>query len=73
MVLCTVTYEGKVTEAGHERKLKFDVSCKALGDPALSLEKEQLGSELILKGFLAPSSYRSQKLLLHITEYEKGV
>lgn len=69
----TLRYEGKQTEAGGERKLKFSADCVALGTLGESLDKVPLGTEIKIKGFLAPSSSRSKKLLVHITEYEKGV
>jgi len=69
----TLLYEGKQAEAGGERKLKFSAECVALGTLGESLDKVPLGTVLKIKGFLAPSSSRSKKLLIHITEYEKGV
>lgn len=69
----TLMYEGSVREAQAQRKLKFSASCVAIGDIAEKLDKEELGEILRVTGFLAPSSPRSTKLFVHITEYEKGV
>ena len=66
-------FEGSVTEAGLERQLGFEFAAIALGPVASALQEEPLGAPLALKGFIAPRSRRSQRLIVHITEYEKGV
>lgn len=62
-----------VKEAGSDRKLQYDVTCKACGDIALALNQEPLGSVFKLTGFLAPRSQRSRQLIVHITQYSQGV
>jgi primosomal replication protein N len=73
VLACQIHYEGVQPEAGHNRKTRFDAACVALGEVAERLAKAELGSSLRIAGFLAPSSLRSTKLLIHITEFEKGV
>lgn len=70
---CEFKHYGETEEAGGKRKNNFGFSAVALGKIGESLDKEDLGSRLLLKGFIATSSARSSKLVLHITEYEKGV
>ncbi len=70
---CKLAYEGQVKEAGILRKLKFSTECVALGSIAEQLNQEELGSDLSITGFLVPSSPRTSKLVVHITEYKKGV
>lgn len=69
----TIRHQSIVKEDGSERKLSFAASAAAVGAAALTLNKEELGAHLIFKGFLTTSSARSSKLILHITEYVKGV
>jgi primosomal replication protein N len=66
-------HEGAVTEAGSERSLDFEFSAIALGPVASALHGEPLGQALTLNGFIAPRSRRSQRLIVHITEYARGV
>ncbi len=70
---CKLRYAGMVQEANIERKLNFVFEAIALDQAAKSLDKEDLGLPMKVKGFLAVSSPRSSKLILHITEYVKGV
>lgn len=65
--------EGIVTEAGEKRKVITDSAFVSLGETALSLDKENLGSVLRLSGFLANQSLKSRKLIIHVTEFTKGV
>lgn len=66
-------HEGAVTEAGSERALDFEFDAIALGPVASALNVEPLGQVLTLSGFIAPRSRRSQRLIVHITEYARGV
>ena len=63
-------HEGNVTEAAVDRALKFEFAAIALGAAAQSLDREPLGSTLVLQGFIAPRSHRTMRLLVHITEYK---
>lgn len=66
-------HEGVVTEAGSERTVNFEFDAIALGPVASALNVEPLGQVLMLNGFIAPRSRRSQRLIVHITEYARGV
>ena len=62
-------HDGKVAEAGIERQLAFELEAIAVGEAAQRIDRQALGSELDLDGFLAPRSRRSRNLILHITEF----
>ena len=62
-------HEGTVTESAVPRKLAFEFSAVALGAVAQALEREPLGSVLMLEGFIAPRTRRSTRLVMHVTEY----
>lgn len=70
---CKVHHKGLATEAGWDRKVDFLVDCISIGETAISLQKESLGTLIKAQGFLTVRSVRSNKLVLHITEYVKGV
>jgi len=63
-------YGGTVVEAGVERQLGFEFEAIAVGDAAQRLDRQALGTELDIDGFLAPRSQRSRSLRLHITEFK---
>ena len=62
-------YDGTVVEAGVERRLSFELEAIAVGDVAKRLDRQALGTELDVDGFLAPRSQRARSLRLHITEF----
>jgi primosomal replication protein N len=62
-------FDGSVVEAGFERKLDFEFDVIAVGDVAARLAQVALGSGLVLSGFLAPTSRRSKRIRLHVTDY----
>lgn len=59
-----------VYEAGHERHLEFMVQGIAFADCALKLNEMDDGSEIEIDGFIAPRSMKTQKLIVHITEFK---
>ena len=61
VVEAQIRHRSDVFEAGAPRTLEFLVK----------LEREALGAQLDLSGFLAPRSRRSSKLVLHLTEYRR--
>jgi primosomal replication protein N len=67
-----IRHQSDVMEAGCARTLEFEVSAIALGPIASELEREALGVQLDLAGFLAPRSRRSSKLVLHLTGYRRA-
>ena len=66
-----IQHRSDVIEAGVPRSLEFVVSAVGLGPIAGDLEREALGAQLDLTGFLAPRSRRSSKLVLHLTQYRR--
>jgi primosomal replication protein N len=67
VVEAQIRHRSEVIEAGVPRTLEFVVSAIGLGPVAVALEREPLGAELDLSGFVAPRSRRSSKLVLHLT------
>lgn len=67
----TLHHVANVFEAGAMRRLEFDVSAIGFADAAIKLAKEPLGKSLRLIGFIAPRSVRTQRLVVHITEYRE--
>jgi primosomal replication protein N len=65
-------HRSDVIEAGAVRTLEFVVSVIGLGPIAGELEREALGVQLDLAGFLAPRSRRSSKLVLHLTGFRRS-
>ena len=70
-----VVFEGvfhhrtELTEAGRVRKLEYDFPAIAFGATAEALNASPLGVDMTIKGFLAPRTMRSTRLIVHITEY----
>lgn len=62
-------HEGTVTEAGAMRALSFEFAAVAVGAVAQALDREPLGTRMLLQGFIAPRTRRTTRLLVHITEY----
>ncbi len=62
-------HRGEVLEAGAARVLEFDVPTIAFSDTAIRLDGLKTGTRTALKGFFAPQSLRSKRLVLHITEF----
>ncbi len=63
-------HRAAVAEAGVERQLDFELEAIALGDAARRLDRQALGTELDIDGFLAPRSRRSRTLIVHIIEFK---
>jgi primosomal replication protein N len=72
VVEAQIRHRSEVMEAGASRTLEFLVNAIALGPIAGNLEREALGAQLDLSGFLAPRSRRSSKLVLHLTGYRRA-
>ncbi len=64
-------FSGTVTEAGSERQLDYEFATVAVGPVALGLDREPLGHALTLTGFIAPRTRRSNRLIVHITDYAR--
>ena len=63
-------HEGTVTEAAGERALAFEFSAIALGAVAQAIDREPLGTPMVLEGFIAPRTRRTMRLVMHVTEYK---
>ena len=59
-----------VYEAGAMRRVEYDVPAMAFADVALRLVKIPVGRNIVLSGFIAPRSVRTQRLVVHITEFK---
>lgn len=64
-------FTGSAVEASFERQLDFEFDAIAVGDVAGQLAEVALGTELTLSGFLAPTSRRSKRIRLHVTQYAR--
>lgn len=62
-------HEGQVYEAGAMRRLEFDFPAVAFADTAVRLNQISPPQQLEIVGFLAPKSIKTQKLIVHITEF----
>ena len=58
-------------EAGIARRLDFAFDAIAVGDIAHRLAQEELGSTLVVLGFLATRSRRSTRLQVHVTAFSR--
>ncbi len=63
-------HEGTVTEDAGERALAFEFSAIALGAVAQAIDREPLGTPMVLEGFIAPRTRRTTRLVMHVTEYK---
>lgn len=61
-------HRSELIEANRIRKLEYDFPAIAFGALAESLNKAQMGQDVNIRGFLAPRSMKSSKLIVHITE-----
>jgi len=64
-------FSGAMMEAGTERQLDFEFPTIAVGPVALGLDREPLGQPLLISGFVAPRTRRSNRLIVHITEFSR--
>jgi len=64
-------FSGAMMEAGTERQLDFEFPAIAVGPVALGLDREPLGQPLLISGFVAPRTRRSNRLIVHITEFSR--
>ena len=62
-------HRSELIEAGRIRTLEYDFPAISFGELAEGLNALPLGKELSIKGFLAPRSMKSRRLIVHITEY----
>lgn len=62
-------HTSEVFQAGAMRRLEFDIQVLSFADPAVGLSRLEVGSDLLMSGFIAPRSLRSQRLTVHVTEF----
>lgn len=62
-------HRSELVEAGRIRTLEYDFSAVSYGACAKRLNALAIGSEIRIKGFLAPRSMKSRRLTVHITEF----
>jgi putative primosomal replication protein N, priB len=62
-------HDGQVYEAGAMRRLEFGFPAVAFADAAVRLNQVNPPQQLAIVGFLAPKSMKTQKLVVHITEF----
>ena len=65
----TFHHRAALVEAGRTRTLEFDFPAVSYAGTAKALNGLALGAEIQIKGFLAPRSMKSQRLIVHITEF----
>ena len=65
----TFHHRATLVEAGRTRTLEFDFPAVSYAETARMLNGLTLGAEVKIKGFLAPRSMKSQRLIVHITEF----
>ena len=65
-------HQSVVIEGGGERQLRFELHARAVGAAADAISASALGAEVELTGFLAPSSRRSRRLLLHVVDVQRA-
>lgn len=64
---CLLEHRSSQLEAEVSRQVQFEIKAVALGTMAAELEAIDPGTELAVRGFLAPLRKGSRTLLLHIT------
>lgn len=67
MLECRLDHRSTQLEAEVPREVEFEIKALALGSIVEQLESVAPGTELAVRGFLAPSRKGSHTLLLHIT------
>ena len=65
----TFHHRAQLVEAGRTRTLEFDFPAVSYAETAKALNGLALGAQISLKGFLAPRSMNSLRLIVHITEF----
>ncbi len=67
---CLLEHRSSQFEADVAREVEFEIKALALGGIVKELERVGPGTEIAVRGFLAPSRKGSKTLLLHITSLE---
>ena len=64
-----IHHRSKLMETNRARRLEFDCPVVSYGDTAKMLNRLDLGTEVAARGFIAPRSMKSRRLIVHITEF----
>jgi primosomal replication protein N len=72
MIDAVLSHQSTQTEAGHERRVEFEMPARFADIAAEKLSRTALGSTLQVCGFLAPRRRGSRSLLLHVTQFQSG-
>lgn len=62
-------HRSETLQAGHVRRLEFDFEALAYDVPAQTLNQLSLGTAIEIKGFICTRSMRTNRLVVHITDY----
>ena len=65
-----IRHESSASEAGIERRVRAEVPAIAFDTVARQVASTALGTALRAQGFLAATSQRSAKIVLHVTNME---
>lgn len=65
----TFHHRTRLMEGQIERTVEFDFSAVAYRDVAHALQQLPRGKAITIRGFFAPRSMRSTRLIVHITEF----
>ena len=64
----SLAHASSQVEAGHARRVEFEVAAMAVGELATRLSGRQPGDRISIAGFLAARSGRSMQLVVHATQ-----
>lgn len=62
-------HRSELVEAERVRRLEFDFQAVSFGALARRLNAIEIGTEIRIRGFLAPRSMKTRRLTVHITEF----
>ncbi len=65
-----LSHESEVMEAGMPRRVELTITAKAIGEWGQKLASLPMGTEMRVRGFLAPTRKNSSRLILHIQQAE---
>lgn len=65
-----LSHESEVMEAGMPRRVELTISAKAIGEWGQKMASLPVGTEMRVRGFLAPTRKNSSRLVLHIQQAE---
>jgi len=69
MLNARLSHGSEVLEAGHARRLDFEVAVRFAGALAARADRLALGDRIVVTGFLAPRRRQSKSLVLHVTGF----